>query len=184
MTKKEGFKKAYEAAKENGAVDLVILYLHMPDGSQEIIVNDNPEAKVGYVETTYSDDLVHKNSDQIYITDYIFTDGFDDGIDIGGAMDILKDGGIVTRKGWNGKGMYLYYVPASEYAPCTKAARREFDGNPVPYRAYIAMKTVDGDIVPWVASQSDLLANDWVDLTPEEDDEDEEADEAENGDSK
>lgn len=179
MTKKEAFKQAYQAAMAKGLVDLVVLYIHMPDESEEVIINSSPQAKVDYVEKTYNDDLVHANSEKIYITDYHFVNE-SDGMDFGSAISILKDGGIVTRKGWNGKGMYLYYVPASEYEPCTEAAKREFEGKPVPYRAYIAMKTVDKEIVPWVASQTDILAEDWVDVTPEE----EEADEAENGDSK
>lgn len=73
----------------------------------------------------------------------------------------LKEGKKVTRLGWNGKGMYLYYVPAQSYPAVTDIAEKEF-GDMVPYRDYIAMKTVDNYIVPWVASQTDLLAEDWV----------------------
>lgn len=76
------------------------------------------------------------------------------------ALIHLKAGAKVTRVGWNGKGQYLYYVPAASYAAQTKVAKAEF-GERVPYRAYIAIKTVQGDVVPWVASQSDLLADDW-----------------------
>lgn len=178
MTKKEEFKQAYSQALAKGEVSLVILYIHMPDDSQEIIINERPQAKVDYVDKTYSDDLVHANSDKIWITEYIFVNDTEE-MSFSEALDILKDGGVVTRKGWNGKGQFLYYVPENEYAPCTDAAVRAFDGDLVPYRAYIAIKTVQGDVVPWVASQTDLLAEDWVDLTPEK----EQADEAENGDS-
>lgn len=78
----------------------------------------------------------------------------------GGALEDLKNGLMVSRTGWNGKGMFLYLVPANRYKTQTDAARSVF-GEEVPYKAYIAMKTVDNDVVPWLASQTDLLANDW-----------------------
>lgn len=86
------------------------------------------------------------------------------GMDFGQALDALKEGARVAREGWNGKGMFLYFVPAASYP----AQRNEFGtmlgmfpDDMVPYRAYIAMKTVDNDIVPWVCSQTDALADDW-----------------------
>lgn len=81
--------------------------------------------------------------------------------DFGRTIVCLKDGLKVSRSGWNGKGMFLYYVPANSYSTQTEAARSAF-GDIVPYRAYIAMKTVNDEVVPWVASQSDILANDWM----------------------
>lgn len=79
----------------------------------------------------------------------------------GDALERLKDGARVTRDGWNGKGMWIYYVPGGDYATQTPAARSAF-GATAPYRPYIAMLTAQGDVVPWVASQSDLLAEDWA----------------------
>jgi hypothetical protein len=85
-----------------------------------------------------------------------------DGMTFGMATEALKQGFKVSRVGWNGKGMFLYYVPADYYPVKTDAAKSFYGENSlVPYRAYIAMKTVDNDVVPWVASQSDILANDW-----------------------
>lgn len=85
-----------------------------------------------------------------------------DGMSFGLAVEALKQGLKVTREGWNGKGMFLYLVDADYYAVKTAAAKSFFGENSlVPYRAYIAMKTVSNDVVPWVASQSDILANDW-----------------------
>lgn len=81
--------------------------------------------------------------------------------DFGMALGWLKRGLKVSRDGWNGKGMFLYYVPANSYAAQTDAARSVF-GDLVPYRAYIAMKTVNNEVVPWVASQSDILETDWI----------------------
>lgn len=81
----------------------------------------------------------------------------------GVAIQMLKKGKKVARKGWNGKGMFLYYVPAGNYAPCTEVAKTivNKDGL-VEYGAYIAMKTAQGNVVPWLASQTDVLAEDWV----------------------
>ena len=76
-------------------------------------------------------------------------------------LDKIKEGKKVARAGWNGKGMYLYYVPAQSYPAVTEVAKKEF-GDMVPYGAYIAMKTAQGNVVPWLASQTDLLAEDWV----------------------
>lgn len=74
------------------------------------------------------------------------------------ALSLLKQGAKVCRIGWNGKGMFLYYVPA----PCTDAGKKLAgpDGK-VAYGGYIAMKTAQGNVVPWLASQTDVLAEDW-----------------------
>ena len=80
------------------------------------------------------------------------------------AIVELKNGGKVARAGWNGKGMYLYPVGPGRYPPSTPAgeaiAAEQPDGK-VPYLPYIAMKTVTGDVVPWLASQTDILGEDW-----------------------
>lgn len=81
-------------------------------------------------------------------------------MDFSEALGILKQGGSVARDGWNGKGMFLYLVPPNNYAAQTEIAKKTF-GDSVLYEAYIAMKTVKNVIVPWIASQTDLLADDW-----------------------
>lgn len=83
-------------------------------------------------------------------------------MDFGKALTHLKAGGKVSRAGWNGKGMFIYYVPEGSYAPCTKAGKDLVgkDGK-VAYGAYIAIKTAQGNVVPWLASQTDVLADDW-----------------------
>jgi len=82
------------------------------------------------------------------------------GMTFGAAIEALKAGEKVARAGWNGKGMFIYYVPANSYPAQTDAARSVF-GDMVPYRAYLAMKTVNDEVVPWLASQSDILEDDW-----------------------
>ena len=73
------------------------------------------------------------------------------------AIKYLKRGMKVARKGWNGKGMYLFLCFPASIEP--KASNVEI------YSAQqsIAMRTADSSIVVgWVASQTDMLADDWV----------------------
>lgn len=81
-------------------------------------------------------------------------------MNFGQAIEAAKAGKKVTRTGWNGQSMYAYVVPAGKYPPVTEIARKEF-GDLVPYRAYWALKTAQGDIATWHPSGSDSLAEDW-----------------------
>lgn len=87
-----------------------------------------------------------------------------DEFDFGSAIYLLKTGKKVARAGWNGKDMFLYYVPAASY-PMQRNSLETMGGifpdDMVPYGAYIAMKTAQGNVVPWLASQTDVLAIDW-----------------------
>lgn len=80
------------------------------------------------------------------------------------ALVALKLGDKVAREGWNGKGMFIYYVPAASY-PATRnllgTMKGVFPNDMVPYGAYLAMKTAQNNVVPWLASQTDILADDW-----------------------
>lgn len=86
------------------------------------------------------------------------------GLSFGSALELLKQGKKVARAGWNGQGMFLYRVPANSYQASTDVAREHF-GDTVPYRAYIAIKTAQNDVAPWSASGSDLLTEDWYEVT-------------------
>ncbi len=66
----------------------------------------------------------------------------------GDALKALKDGKRVTRLGWNGKNMFLEIQVPDQYSKMT-----------LPY---IFLRTVQGDLVPWLASQTDILSSDWV----------------------
>ena len=63
------------------------------------------------------------------------------------ALLHLKNGSRIERKGWNGKGMFIALQTPDEGSKMT-----------LPY---IYISTVDGKLVPWLASQTDLLADDW-----------------------
>lgn len=73
-----------------------------------------------------------------------------EGYDIGLAVSKLRRGYRVVRKGWNGKGMWLEAQSA-----------RVVDGR--SWLPFVLMSTVGGALVPWLCSQTDLLANDWED---------------------
>lgn len=74
-------------------------------------------------------------------------------MDFGHAIRELKAGKRVTRPGWNGKGMFLWYVTAWTY---TDGKHDNYTNAP-----FIGMKTADDKFVPWLASQTDVLAEDW-----------------------
>jgi hypothetical protein len=76
------------------------------------------------------------------------------------ALKEVKSGKRIAREGWNGKGMFVYYVGPDEYDSKTDAAKKTF-GEKTPYLPYLALKTVDDKVVPWLASQTDILAEDW-----------------------
>ena len=85
-----------------------------------------------------------------------------DALSFGHAIIALQAGAKITRKGWNGAGQFVYYVPAASYPAKTAIAKKEFGENAlVPYRAYMALKTVQGDVAFWTPSISDIFANDW-----------------------
>lgn len=83
------------------------------------------------------------------------------------ALTAIKQGRCVSRAGWNGKGMFIFLVPGSTF----KVNRAPLlgiypEGTEINYHGHIDMKTADDQVVPWLASQTDLLANDW-DVLPE-----------------
>lgn len=80
----------------------------------------------------------------------------------GEALVALKAGKKVSRAGWNGKGMFLFLVPGSTF----KVSRAPLlgiypEGTEINYCPHIDMKTADEKVVPWLASQTDVLAEDW-----------------------
>lgn len=86
----------------------------------------------------------------------------------GEAIEALKQGKKVARKGWNGKGMYLWLKPAATIKaewckdPILKDIA-EANGGEVEALGTICMKTADGKILTgWLASQTDMLLEDWV----------------------
>ena len=101
----------------------------------------------------------------------------------GQAIGSLKNGFLVRRQGWNGKGMFLFMRPWCvlddktiinnvESLPYNFKKWVEAHPNDVRRRVfneYICMKAADGSIVNgWLASQTDMLTDDWELVNPEE----------------
>lgn len=76
----------------------------------------------------------------------------------GEAVKYLKRGYKVTRKGWNGKGMYLFKSPKMGCQMYEKYTGKEIND----LQEFIVMKTVDDTLVPWLPSQTDVLTEDWI----------------------
>lgn len=69
-------------------------------------------------------------------------------MDFSEALQDAKDGQRIARTGWNGKGLWV--------------AIRSAEDDTFTDRDYLFIHTVEGQFVPWVASQTDLLAEDWI----------------------
>lgn len=84
------------------------------------------------------------------------------GMPFGLAVEAMKKGLKVSRAGWNGKGMFAYYVPAAAHPAQTGVAKAHFgEAAMVPYNHYMALKGADGSVSTWAPSCSDALADDW-----------------------
>lgn len=83
-----------------------------------------------------------------------------DGMSFGLALEAAKKGFRIARKGWNGKGMYVFLADEMDFH--TYADLSEFEENGVKVLDCLCMRTADGNICPgWLASQTDMLADDW-----------------------
>ena len=88
-------------------------------------------------------------------------------MNFGQAIELLKQGKKVTREGWNGKGMYLWLKPATTIKSewCKDPMLKEIvdeNGGETEALGTICMKTADNKVLTgWLASQTDILAEDW-----------------------
>jgi hypothetical protein len=80
-------------------------------------------------------------------------------LNFGNALALLKEGARVARLGWNGKGMWLRLVNPYLDTHFQVTETPIAEGTLLPW---IGMKTADNGFVPWLASQTDVLAEDWV----------------------
>jgi len=81
---------------------------------------------------------------------------------IGWAVKQMHNGSNVRRAGWNGKGMWLGFIPGDQWG--LGSGQNAFDyglAGPGKLLPWIGMRTAQGDFVPWLASQTALLATDW-----------------------
>ena len=84
-------------------------------------------------------------------------------MDFSEALAACKAGSKIARAGWNGKGMFIYLVPGSQFQVNRPPLLGIYpEGTTIDYLPHIDIKTADGSCVPWLASQTDLLADDWT----------------------
>lgn len=106
----------------------------------------------------YGDGYVSWSPKNVFEEAYRPTEGMSFGL----AIEAAKRGKRIQRAGWNGKGMFVYHVPDGRYLARTDAAKSIADADgKVSYGAYLAIKTVSDEVIPWLASQADMLADDW-----------------------
>lgn len=91
-----------------------------------------------------------------------------DGMSFGMAIEAMKRGRKVARKGWNGKGMHIWVMPGSTIKGCNTItdphlkAIDEAEGE-IRFLGSVRMRTATGDVLTgWLASQTDMLSDDWV----------------------
>ena len=86
----------------------------------------------------------------------------------GWALNVLQRGARVARAGWNGKNMWLILVPGSPDLTVDEGRPLHKAGLPLgmafSYAPHIDMFTADKKLVPWLASQTDVLATDWTEV--------------------
>ena len=97
----------------------------------------------------------------------------------GQALNSIQRGRLVTRQGWNGKGMFIFQrpedsLPTNMIVNQVKSLPESFkrwvsdnygdsEADKINFTAYLCMKAADGTVVNgWIASQTDMLANDWM----------------------
>lgn len=78
------------------------------------------------------------------------------------ALDLLKSGYRISREGWNGQDMYLFFFsPVAHGMEEITILDKEPMGTTKPLLPFIMMKTASDMYVPWLASQTDILSEDW-----------------------
>lgn len=86
----------------------------------------------------------------------------------GEAIEKAKEGKKITREGWNGKGMFVVVQKGyPQGIPCNKQTAEAFgyeEGSLFKVRPYLQMRCADGTHQMWLASQSDILEEDWMEV--------------------
>lgn len=125
----------------------------------QIPADENPEDE-GYM-VKYADNYVSWSPKDAFEEAYHPTDAMNFGL----AIEAAKKGKKIARKNWNGKGMWVVYRTGyPDGIPCNKNTADAVgipEGSLFKVRPYLQMKCVDGSFQMWLASQSDILADDW-----------------------
>jgi hypothetical protein len=78
----------------------------------------------------------------------------------GQATQLMQEGKKVQREGWNGKGMFLFLVGAEQWGFEAYVSGVDL----LATEPFVCMKTAGDTLIPWLASQADILANDWQEV--------------------
>ena len=128
----------------------------------QVYTTERPELRPGEYEDGYK--VRYPDGYESWSPKDVFEDAYrpTNGMNFGLALEAAKKGSKITRRGWNGKGMYVFLADAVEFH--TDADLSEYWGNAdgVCVRPVLVLRTAEGDLQPgWLASQNDMLADDW-----------------------
>ncbi|MDE1866467.1 MAG: DUF2829 domain-containing protein, partial [Thaumarchaeota archaeon] len=73
------------------------------------------------------------------------------------ALHLIREKQKLTRTGWNGKGQYIFFLDPFELT----YESLQLPNNKIYFQPFLAIKTAQNTYVPWIVSQTDLLADDW-----------------------
>ena len=100
-------------------------------------------------------------------------------MDFSEALTACEHGHKIQRAGWNGKGMYVFFMPKTRTDRGAGWFVLDADGKPkvientmaqfIEVEPYLCIFTADEKYIPWVVSQADVLADDWIRLIDESD---------------
>lgn len=81
------------------------------------------------------------------------------------ALELLRQGKRMARRGWNGKGMFVFLVNGSNFTVNREPLLSILgEGTNVTYHPHLDMKMADGSIMTWAPAQHDLFGDDWVEV--------------------
>jgi hypothetical protein len=157
--------KVVEAAKITHFEEPAHLVVHSDEVGKGAVV-DVPESTFARYKPVPGDYLVRYADGYLSISPAkAFEEGYRElgpGLSFSQALEHVKLGARVARRGWNGKGMFIFLVPGSTFKVNRPPLLGIYpEGTEVRYHGHVDMKTADGQVVPWLASQTDLLAEDW-----------------------
>lgn len=125
--------------------------------------NENPQDEGYLVVYVDSNDYVSWSPKDVFERAYR---SFDGGMTFGGALELIKMGFKVARKGWNGKGQFVVYQKGyPDGIPCNSQTAQAWgmnEGDLFKCNPYLQIRCVDGSHSMWVPSVDDCLAEDWM----------------------
>lgn len=125
---------------------------------QDKVIQPTADSEVnidhGYA-VKYEDGYISWSPQLAFATAYRLAEGDVQALTFGDALHFLKQGKAVSRAGWNGKGMYVFRIAPGQWTFTNGK------NDNMPLLPFLALRTVDGKVVPWVPSINDCLSEDW-----------------------